>query len=434
MAVNTALIQASFSERATAAKADVPDRKSLYTSTVDQTKQALGIVSGALDEYAAEKEQEKVDKKKRLEPLRKLAGNVYKSVYEMDEPLPDKVVTAIENEIMDVKEEYGEIIRLGGDDAQEGSRALARVMAKFKRITNEAVNLRTNFGLTSQDSHLWNIDEIHPDNIDPLMSIYDFGSIDENEGVSVSFDDNGKITFTTSKYTKIGMELDEYNNPYDVMGGDPISFNSDQMREMLPHQSEEFSNYSTENLNTFTKVGETDGVDNNYNYNQDKRNDVRNGYIGQIKTKEDFQSAKSGTVEIGIPDLKTSLKERIDIPMLALNSTFVDINGERLQGQELFDFLNANKDGDEVLDKSDLDQGLKGDNKKAFQKVYDQLLDALTNVHNPAFNLDVSAGLLADQQESYTKQKYDAAFKAKGGIIPSEMTAAEKIAKYSKKS
>ena len=73
MAANTALIEAAFKSELSAARADVPERKPLYRSTVEQTRQALGIVSGAIDEYNADMEKEEADKNKRIEGLQGMA-------------------------------------------------------------------------------------------------------------------------------------------------------------------------------------------------------------------------------------------------------------------------------------------------------------------------------------------------------------------------
>ena len=380
------------------------------------------IIPKSIQEYEELGKINLSNKLNALEPLQDKAANVYTRIYEQDETLPDKVVTAIQDEILNVQDEHKKTIEKGGEDAQDGSRALSRITAWFKRITNEAVNLRKNIGLVTQDSNNWNVSEIHKDNINPLMSVLDFDNIDENDGVEVKFVNN-KLTFTTQDYNTGTIEGEEFRY------GDPISFNGDDLKKMLPHKTQEFANYGLENLTTYGELGETDGVDNNYNWNENTENDVFNGYKGQIKTKEDFQSAKTEITEAGIPGFKDVLIRRVDVGLFALNNVFVDIGGKRLQGQELFNFLNTdttlNDDGMQTLNESDLIAGLEGENKKAFQKVFDQLLDALTNVHNPAFNLDVSAGLLADHHTSYTKQKYDAGFKGKGGEIPGQKTAAD---------
>ena len=97
-----------------------------------------------------------------------------------------------------------------------------------------------------------------------------------------------------------------------------------------------------------------------------------------------------------------------------------------MQGQELIDILNTDKtvdeEGNQVLDTSD-GKGLKGEKKEYFKKVFDQLLNALTDIHDDAFNLDVSTGLLADYHIRFAKQHYDKGFKSvKGAIIPGEAT------------
>ena len=429
MAADTALINAAFKSSLTAAKANVPDLKPLYKSTLDQTKQGLGMISKAIGEYKAGKEKDKADKNKGIERLQGLAGKVYKSIYEMKETLPEKVVTAVENEVMRLQEEYQKVIELGGDDAQEGSRALARIEAQYEKIKNEALNLRESLMLTTGAGrdNAWNFDEISPDVIDPLATIFDFENIDDNDNVSVNFV-NGKITFTTAKYTKT-MELDEYNNPYDVMKGKPISFNADQIREMLPSQSREFETFAIKNLTTNEEFGKTDAINGAYNWDENRANDERNSYICQIKTKGDFQSAKSEIGVEGIQGLEDALISNIDVQLSALNNTFVDVNGERLEGQQLFDMLNANADGDskEVLDKSDVEKGLSGENKEAYQQVLDKLIKALTNIHDDAFNLDTSTALLADYHVLFAKQHYDNGFikqskanKRNQGIIPGE--------------
>jgi len=427
MAANQALINAAYRLGATQAGVSVPNLTPLYTSTANIAKKGLEMVSGALDEIRKEEAIEEAGKKQQTDLLQKDANGVFKSIYELEETLPNKVVMAIKNEIKSLQEDFELVNTYGENDTAENNDARIRISAQLSRIKNEAVNLRKNLMLMTQDvkgAGGWDIANIHKDNIDPLRSILkgDLRDMDQNDNINVKFVD-GKLTFFTQNYSTgyrrvrgpedsiLGFITEEYQY------GDVRSFNSDQMLEMLPRKNPEYIASSIEEFTRLTALGESDAVQGTYNYDDQMVVNQTNRFIGGIETKEEFQNAARANREEGIPALKESLMQRVDIPLHVMNTIFLDDNGESIPvGDQLFEILNQNDD--RVLDEKDYEAGLKGKNKEAFKTAYRQLIDVYTNIHNKAFNLDASLVLLGQHHETYSKQHYDAGFESKGGRIP----------------
>jgi hypothetical protein len=347
--------------------------------------------------------------------LVKDANGVFKSIYELEETLPDKVVNAIEAKIDEMQKDFEAFVDEAGDDEKAISRERARMEGQFKRITNEAVNLRTNLMKMTESAGDWDVENIKASNIDPLKSVLSGGlkDLDANDNVTVTFDEKGKLTFNTQNYSG-DLEV-------------PMrSFNSDQMIEMLPYKDAGYMAGSVGQLKDMTALGMSDAVDGTYNYNDQMATNQANAYTSRIKTKREFQNASRQQRDgaIIIPALKDSLMERVDIPLHVLNTIFKTEDGETIPvGEKLFAILNVAKDGDQVLDEKDLKKGLSGKNKEAYKAAYDQLIDVYTNTENPSFNLDNSLVLLGQHNEAYSKQHYDVAFEAKGGKIPGKYYA-----------
>ena len=61
---------------------------------------------------------------------------------------------------------------------------------QFSRIKNEAVNLRKNIMLMTQDADNWDVTHINPNDIDPLRSILsgELRDIDDNDNIFIDFD------------------------------------------------------------------------------------------------------------------------------------------------------------------------------------------------------------------------------------------------------
>ena len=447
MAADRGLIQLQRDLSLQEAKSNVLDLTPLYESTMGMARKGLDIVSGVIDEIKKEEAADEAGKKQQTDLLQKDANGVYKSIYELQETLPNKVVMAIKNEIKSLQEEFELVNTYGENDNAENNDARIRISAQLSRIKNEAVNLRKNLMIMTQDvkgDGGWDVANIHKDNIDPLRSVLkgELRDMDQNDNINVRFV-KGKLTFFTEKYSTVtktmptvgfiegsenedGMPEIDYDSEtemeYQVQEGKMRSFNSDQMMEMLPRKNNEYLTASIKQYSTMINVGQNDAIQGTYNYDDQMAINEANKFTGRIETKEEFQNAARANRNEGVPALKESLMQRVDIPLHVMNTIFLDDNGESIPiGDQLFEILNQNDD--RVLDEKDYEAGLKGKNKEAFKSAYKQLLDVYTNIHNKAFNLDASLVLLGQHHEAYSKQHYDEGFEAKGGKIPGKYYA-----------
>ena len=89
MAANRGLIQLSSQLAKSEAMANVPNLAPLYQSSANIAKQGLEMVTGVLDEIKKEEAIEEAGKKSQTNALLKDANGVYKSMYELEETLPN---------------------------------------------------------------------------------------------------------------------------------------------------------------------------------------------------------------------------------------------------------------------------------------------------------------------------------------------------------
>lgn len=408
--------------------------KKEYVFTKPKVDRGAAVIKSVADSIASgmgaikmKKEQLEIEHEKQLEPFQDIAENMYTKLAEQQEPLPQKVVDAVEAEIKRLQDEFDAVNVVGKADTRENERARAKITAELTRITNEAINTRANFMKIGQSAGNWNSSLINSKNIDPLKSILDIGNMDKNDNISVEFID-GKLTFTTKNYStttekKFGGMMPsngEFVTPgKEVKYGDAMSFTAAQMLEALPSKNLETDAMLIGDQNSFTTQGIDDGKHGNPNYfrntdgtvNQYAYDDEKNTLAGEI-TKDIFKDIQGRRVaKMGAPSFKMALRDRIDIPMYALDNMFVDKNGKRIQFAEAFATMDSNNDN--FITKEDLVDYKGG--STAFENNLDEIINALTDVDHPAFVLETSADLLADYYTNMKMQKYEDRYYAYGG-------------------
>jgi len=413
----------------------------------------IGSITDGISAIKMKKEQLEVDHEKQLEPFQDIADNMRMRLSEQQEPLPQKVVDAVEKEIKRLQDEFNTANVVGKNDTREKERARTKITAELTRVTNEAVNTRANFIKIGQSAGNWNSSLIDSKNINPLKSILDVENMDKNNNIGVEFID-GKLTFTTSKYDtrqkSVGAEAathDEYvekmmaegrqneiimedewtdivtNGNTEYKDGEPVSFTAAQMLGALPQKNLQTDAMILKGNNDFTSQGINDGRHGKPNYfrntdgtvNQYVYDDEKNGFAGEI-TKDVFKDIQGRRVaKMGMPSFSMALRDRIDIPMAALDNMFVDEKGERVQYADVFagmDSTGPDGEPDGILNALDLTfyQGV-----SQFEKNIDEIINALTNVDHPAFNLDTSADMIADYYTNMKMQSYENRYYAYGG-------------------
>jgi hypothetical protein len=410
-------------------------------------KSVADSIAGGMSAIKMKKEQLEVEHEKQLEPFQDIAENMYTKLAEQQEPLPQKVVDAVEAEIKRLQDEFDAVNVVGKADTRENEKARTKITAELTRITNEAINTRANFMKIGQSAGNWNSSLINSKNIDPMKSILDIGNMDKNDNISVEFID-GKLTFTTKNYStttekKFGGMMPsngEFVTPgKEVKYGDAMSFTAAQMLEALPSKNLETDAMLIGDQNSFTTQGIDDGKHGNPNYfrntdgskNQYAYDDEKNTLAGEI-TKDIFKDIQGRRVaKMGVPSFKMALRDRIDIPMSALDNMFMDKNGERIQFAEAFASMDkagvvvdGKNEGDGFITSADL-IGLEGGEITAFENNLDEIINALTDVDHPAFVLETSANLLADYYTNMKMQKYEDRYYAYGGKKPWEESSEE---------
>ena len=98
MAADSGLINLQRQLSLQEAKANVPSLTPLYTSTTSMAKKGLDMVSGAIAELKQEQGVLEAGKKRQTEALQTDANGVFKSIYELKETLPNKIVMAIKKD------------------------------------------------------------------------------------------------------------------------------------------------------------------------------------------------------------------------------------------------------------------------------------------------------------------------------------------------
>ena len=181
--------------------------KKEYVFTKPKVDRGAAVIKSVADSIASgmgaikmKKEQLEVEHEKQLEPFQDIAENMYTKLAEQQEPLPQKVVDAVEAEIKRLQDEFDAVNVVGKADTRENEKARRKITAELTRITNEAINTRANFMKIGQSAGNWNSSLINSKNIDPMKSILDIGNMDKNDNISVEFID-GKLTFTTKNYS-----------------------------------------------------------------------------------------------------------------------------------------------------------------------------------------------------------------------------------------
>jgi len=396
---DSTLVQAAFREGQTRAMADVPNMKPLYDHQAKIGKQYTSIVTGIMDEINLQKEQEKAAKEKRLKPFKDIADQAYQMLYSQDEPMPDKVIQAVTDEVERLKEEFERVNTEGKGDTKENERARMKITGELKRITNEAVNTRGNFMKMGQAAGDWNDALIDENSIAPMQSMLDLKGMDKNDNVSVAYVD-GKLTFSTKDY------YSDANSTW----GDEVSMNSEQMFNALPNKDIKNDERILKDNKTFSLQGATDGkngepnyFDNDYAFGEEKAN-----FISGVKDEKQFQDIASRRMEgINAPSLTQALRSRIDIPLSVLDNMFYDEGGQRVDLGSVFAGLDRDNSGS--INQDDL-VGLKGEDLEVFKNNHGQMIDALTNINHPAFDLNTSKDLLGDYYTNLKKQAYDATY------------------------
>ena len=421
MAADNTLVQASFKEAISRAGADVPNQKPLYDSVNTIGKSVFGVIDLFMDGYAKEKETQRIGKEKQMAGFQKQADELVAGLYAQDEPLPDAFIMAFRDKITSLQDEFEDYNTIGKGDTQENSMARARIMGELTRVKNQAINFRTKTQIFFESFEGVNTGEVDGKNIAAQKQALDFSNYERlvREGkIEVAYGEKG-IEITSKKYGTRTIRVPLTNpseqfvdasadNMMDVEEFLPdVIITLESLNKNFPPINEEHHAKILKDFNTILTQGTGDGKLGEKNYNEEVQ---LNRFVKHVSDPKNFKNVVSSSIE-GISDIsfKESLQSNLQIPVAILDNMFYDENGERVDAGLVFKGLDRVGD-DNVIDEKDIADGrksLEGDELKMFNQNVDDLIDALTNIDNKAFDINLSSKMLGEYLNQNTKKRYD---------------------------
>lgn len=396
MAADNTLVQASFKEAISGAGADVPNLKPLYDSTNTIGKSVFGVIDLFMDGYAKEKETQRVGKAKQMAGFQKQADGLVAGLYAQDEPLPDAFIMAFRDKITSLQDEFEMYNTIGKGDTQENSMARARIMGELTRVKNQAINFRAGTQIFLEGFKDVNEGEVNGKEIAGQQQALDFDNYGGENGLVAT----GKVkVYYGDKGIEI-MSRGYYSDATSSWGETVVSLES--LNKNFPPTNKEHHAEILEDFNTTLKQGTSDGKLGEKNYNEEIQ---LNRLVKHVSDPKNFRNVVSSKIE-GISDtsFKESLQSNLEIPVAVLDNMYYDENGEKVEVGLVFKDLNRVDDG--FINEKDR-EGLSGQELEMFNQNVDALIDALTNVDNPAFDITKSSKMLGEYLQQNTKKRYD---------------------------
>ena len=394
MAADSTLVNAAFREATSRFGGNVPNLKPLYDSSRAMSKQALDIVTGAMDRFKKQEEILKVGRDKQMGRFKEVMENNYRKLFIQKETMPQEVVNAVDDAVRKLQDEFELVNTYGDNDTVENERARTRLSAQLERVINEAINARATFSTLGDATKNWNDGAVKGDLI-AMTRMFDLDNIDKDDNVSVYFNENNKLTFRVQNHLIDG----------DLQYGD-VSYTIDQMRKNIPQANVEADAALLEILNSQAAEGKERATNKQEaNFSEEE---VKRLVSKQILTKEDFRNVALRRLDdIDEKSFRTHLIENMGIAIDTMDASF----------QNLFSNLDLEKDG--VINELDL-KGLSKEDQQLFNANYKKMINVLTDIDDDNFNLDRSKNLFAEYFTSFAEQKYNSAFTAN---TPTEETS-----------
>ena len=405
MAGDNTLINASFKESLSRAGTKVPNLKSLYDANTSVMKTYSGIITGAMNVFKADEEKRRVGKEKQLKVFKDIAMQG-EAALAAGETMPQKVLDALDTKIRELQSEFEAVNTYGKGDNVENEKARVRINARLQKVINQAVNARTTFTNIGKSINNWNHGEINPDIIAPQMKMMNLKTLDEDNDTTVGFKGDD-LTWTTTNYDLNSTE----NNLY-------TSFNIQQMADNIGQKNLAADALMVKQFTKERNKGAEHGRDSEmqYSFNDD---DSRAEVLSLVKTEEEFKNLARRPLD-GLTDrsFRDGLLENVAIDVSILDNMYYNDNNERVDIGLAFKDLNLVQDG--VIDSKDFDAAAKLPSEELDKFISNKrmFLDALTDVSNPAFDLEVSRNLFADYYSAMKKQDYDYQFKTARANAP----------------
>ena len=416
MAADTTLVNAAFKEASTRAGADVIDRSAQYTSNVNIGRQSLGIITGVMGEIKAEETANRAAVGKRLGALTKQADDMWDKLYSDKENLPEKFIDAIEIRVKELQEEFELVNTYGEGDNAENEKARRRINGEMKRLVNSAVTTRgILMGLSDKIKNA-NPAEVTLGDLEGMGGMTDLKNFQGNNNITVSINKNQEIVITNRGY-KSSTITGEDGSTMEVLGGER-SLTAKEMNSYFTPIDLAWDKAEQGNLETVAEKGKQDATKGARDFNKEEE---RSHILGSIRTEEAFQNIARREIEgVGIGSFRENLLDNIEIQKETIRHMFTDDQGMSMEFGASLDFLDSNNDGiiNSMDGKEDADGNiLSEEEKQIWKKSSVALVDALTNVKNPAFDLEISRNLIADMLVDYRHQAYEKSYVTEYNVL-----------------
>jgi len=397
MAADSVLVNAAFKEAATKYGGDVINMKPMYDSNVAGMNKVFNTISGAMGIYSAKKEVGRAGVRKQMAAFQAQANAGVKDMYAQDEPMPDAFINAFRKKITDLQDEFEAVNTYGKGDTAENSMARSRIMGELQRVQNQATNFRakTNIFLDSIDNV--NEGEVNAKDIAGSQQALDFSNyprlVREGKISKVEYGENG-IEITSRGY---------YSDASGSWGEEVVSLAS--LKAKFPQTDLEHHAQVFKIRNEYVTQGKAAANKTNpeNDYNEEEANEA---FTRQVNTPKKFKNVVSSRIDgLSESSFKVNLEKNLQIPLSVLENMYYTEDGSRVEIGQVYKDLNLVDDG--VIDEKDIAAG-KGN--AAFEQNLDSLIDALTNVDNPAFDIGLSASMLGGYLGEIAKSDYKEMF------------------------
>tara|TARA_R110002012_G_scaffold87961_1_gene217102 strand:+ start:2011 stop:3798 length:1788 start_codon:yes stop_codon:yes gene_type:complete len=395
MAADPTLTKALFTEASTRAASNAQNQKPLYDSSLDIMKTGQTFIDELMAQTYKRNQIDRLAKEKQMSGFDKIADDTYLSLYEMDEPMPDKVVNALRTRIKDLKEEFELVNTYGKNDTEENNNARIRLLGELKRITSSTIKTRENFMTMSKEYPDWNNARIKTEDIETLKSFLNLKNMDMDDNISVVYTSEG-LTFVNAATGR--------------------SFTAAQMREAMPivdTAPQVLGNNRGVSAQSSAKQHVTDGATGWYDkkdvnlYNQRKTTSA-DALLETIKTDDEFVNAATIPLMQGTQSLEDALTGHKAISTDVIKNMYIDERtGELIPMAETF--LRWDRDGDGDVDSADVSK-IPESEREAFIANHKEMVKAIVRPDHPAYNKEASRKILGSYFADLEEQAYNNQF------------------------
>jgi len=426
MGADSVLVNAAFKEAISRGKANSINKKPLYDSINANMNKAFNTLNSIIDRYAVKKEANRAGVRKQMSGFQKTADELTQGMYAAKEPLPDAFINAFRDKIISLQEEFEDYNTYGKGDTSENNMARSRIMGELTRVKNQAINFRADSRIFLDRLKDVPPESVYGPNIPANQQALDFNNykrLVEEGKIEVVYGEKGieitsrgyntrtiKVPLTNPSEQFLEAGSDNMMDAEESYGKDVVvtigSLKSNFKATDLAHHSD-----IVKDINDYTKVGEDDAGKQNPQKSYDEE-EAKEIFTRHVSTEEKFNNVVTSKID-GIHEIRSSfrvsLENNLNIPISVLQNMTYDANGD---GVDDMDSLIAeldidggpNGEGDGIIDEKDI---AAGENLANFEQNLDSLIDALTNVKHPAFDIGISAPMLGAYLEKINKGRYN---------------------------